>query len=230
MVAAAGRATRPMDRNGLAVRTQPLLERRRSLHGPSFGIDLSDVAIIGTCTGDHPSEETRRIRRQFFKQRLVKQSIEMVLGHIDENRVLSGCKPNLPLSVNVGKPRKLAQRLVTDSSDIDAQPNGIETGLLLLMNAKVIIVPVGTRIRALGQRLPAEPVHKFLAKTLQSPVFQKECKAAFCPRATLSFIAKELDHLHDDVVCLIRLDKPSEIGGNGEPAGAHLSSRQDMES
>src|SRR5215831_7890734 len=148
MVAAAGRATRPMDRNGLAVRTQALLERSRSLHGPSFGIDLSDVAIIGTCTGDHTSEETRRLRRQFSKQRLVQQSIEMVFGNIDQNCVLSRCEPDVPAAVNVCKACELAQRLVADSSDIDAQPGGIETGLLLLMDAEVIIVPVGTRISA----------------------------------------------------------------------------------
>src|SRR5262245_35757218 len=99
MVAAAGRATGPMDRNRLAVRTQPLLEGSRSFHGPFFGVDLSDIAIIGTCTGDHTSEKTRRLRRQFFKQGLVQQSIEMVLGDIDEDSVLSGCKTNVPVSV-----------------------------------------------------------------------------------------------------------------------------------
>ena len=57
MIAAARRTTRPMDRDGLAIRAKPLFQCLRHLYGAPFRIDLGEIAIVGSGTGNEPSKE-----------------------------------------------------------------------------------------------------------------------------------------------------------------------------
>ena len=137
VVAAARRAARPVDADGLAI-VDLALERLREFQRARLGLDHGEVAELDAGAAHQSAHDRRGVVAKNLQQGLGRQIAELRVGHVGDDDVLVRREPHLTGAISLGEPRDLFELIARDTPHRDREPDVAQRGVLLAEDSDVI--------------------------------------------------------------------------------------------
>src|SRR6266853_582128 len=123
MVAAASRASRPVDRERIHAAPHFDLEILREGDRAALGFNESEIAIIRANASDQSAREWRRTRRELLEKRFFQKRGHAIRQNIWNDGVLSDRQTNFAVPIDVCQAREFVELFRVYSAGWNAKPH-----------------------------------------------------------------------------------------------------------
>ena len=140
VIAAARRASGPMNAKGISAGAETLFESFGKFVGAALGLNQGEVAIVGARAGYQLAKKWRRRMRKLLKQGFREQGLQAFCGNIGNNGVLSSRQTDVTIAVRLCQARQLQHLLGIQAAGGDAESHGYHACLPLIAYSQMIAV------------------------------------------------------------------------------------------
>jgi hypothetical protein len=173
-----------------SVRTHFTLEFTCSLERQLLGLDERHMAVVNAGATDETAHHPGGLVRQLLEDRLINELWKMRFRNIWDDQVLPRGDSDVARSIGLGSARDLNELRRSDSANRNTETDGIEPGLSLAGNPKVVRVFRRPHVPAGSQQAVSDTTLQFLAKSLDAHLIDEKCEPGAISRTPGAMIAE----------------------------------------